>query len=97
MRADNAACTSTAVTFPGYDEEARYFDAGVSGSKRDDLEQQLQGLASPLWDQQVAHLKAQGLEDFQEALKAADGPFAAAAARYVLHVLHKSYTQLWPH
>lgn len=66
-----------------YDEEARYFDSGVSSSKREELEQQLQALATPLWQQQVAHINRQGLEDVEEALKGATGPFAAAAASCV--------------
>lgn len=54
----------------------------MSSSKRVELEQHLQGLAEPLWTQQVAHLRAGGLQAFQELLEVANGPFAAAAATY---------------
>ena len=69
------------ITSTAYDEEARYFDAGVSSSKREELEQQLQELAGPLWVKQVAHVTLEGLERVEEGLRDAPGPFAQAAAR----------------
>lgn len=69
----------------GYDEEARYFDAGVRGDKRAGLLSALQEAVWPLYETQLTALRARTLTDFKKALKAAlidsgEG-FTSAASR----------------
>ena len=70
---------------PGYDEEARYFEAGVRGDKRAGLLSALQEAVWPLYETQLTALRVQTLTEFKKALKAtlADGRegFSSAAGR----------------
>ena len=58
-------------TVVGYDEEARYFEAGVRGDKRAGLLSALQEAAWPLYETQLTALRARSLTEFKKSLKAA--------------------------
>lgn len=87
----SSALISSCLT--GYDEEARYFEAGVCAAKREDLVAGVCTLVAPLWKQQAAHLQAAALNHFDAGLKEGmDGQglsFAEAAAK------SKSATLQW--
>ena len=72
----------------GYDEEARYFEAGVRGDKRAGLLSALQEAVWPLYETQLTALRARSLTEFKKSLKAAlaDGGegFTSAATRCCL-------------
>ena len=67
----------------GYDEEARYFDAGVSSAQRQDLEGRVMGVLHPAFAQQAQHVKAAALAKGQALLEEAlsQPSFAEAAQR----------------
>jgi len=69
----------------GYDEEARYFEAGVRGDKRAGLLSALQEAVWPLYETQLTALRARSLTEFKKSLKTAlaDGGegFTSAATR----------------
>lgn len=74
-----------ACAFAGYDEEAQYFEPGVRGAKRAELESSLHALAAPHMRAQLAMLAATALGGFKQALPAAvvggEETFVDAAAR----------------
>ena len=85
MHSGCAECQRAAVGTAGYDEEARYFEAGVRGDKRAGLLSALQEAVWPLYETQLTALRARTLTEFKKALRAAlaeggEG-FSAAAAR----------------
>lgn len=69
----------------GYDEEARYFEAGVRKAKKQDLVVALHNTAKPSFQQQLAHLHAGVLETFKtsldKAVKEDPNAFSVAAKR----------------
>ncbi len=72
---------------PGYDEEARYFEAHVRADKRKDLVDKAYAAVAGVRDGQLAALRVKVLVQFQTDLRAAmDGGqqgFTAAAAGWV--------------
>lgn len=69
--------------YAGYDEEARYFEAGVRRAKREELVARARDLVRGAFDAQLRHLRA-ALHD-RAALEIAacagrEGGFAAAAS-----------------
>ena len=72
------------VRLTGYDEEARYFDAGVSSAQRQDLEGRVMAVLHPAFAQQAQHVKAAALAKGQALLEQAlsQPSFAEAAQRY---------------
>lgn len=68
----------------GYDEEARYFEAGVRRAKREELVARARGLVRSAFDAQLLHLRARLREHAARETAACggrDGGFAAAASR----------------
>ena len=89
------AHTDIFVGLPGYDEEARYFEAAVRADKRKELVAKAYTAVAGVRDAQLAALKLRTLQRFQEELQAAgqsgDEGFSAAAARWV--PCHNSNTE----
>ena len=69
----------------GYDEEARYFEAGVRSGKRAELVDSLHAAVRPLYEAQLTALCSTTLAGFVQALAAAlaerSDTFALSAAR----------------
>ncbi len=57
----------------GYDEEARYFDSKVSSDRRAALVEELCGMALPVYEQQLALARADGLRGFVAGMKGVEG------------------------
>lgn len=81
------------VKMPGYDEEARYFEAAVRADKRTELVAKAYAAVAGVRDAQLAALKARTLQHFQADLQAAveagkEG-FSAAAARWGVFCLQQ--------
>ena len=57
----------------GYDEEARYFESGVSEAKREDLVAALEGLVRPAYEAQLALLRELALTVLKQQLQMDDG------------------------
>jgi Root hair defective 3 GTP-binding protein (RHD3) len=72
---------------PGYDEEARYFEAAVRADKRTELVAKAYAAVAGVRDAQLAALKARTLQrfqaDLQAAVEAGEEGFSAAAAGWV--------------
>jgi Root hair defective 3 GTP-binding protein (RHD3) len=74
------------LAIPGYDEEARYFEAAVRADKRQELVAKAYAAVAGVRDAQLAALKARTLQrfqaDLQAAVEAGDEGFSAAATRW---------------
>lgn len=65
----------------GYDDEARYFDARVSGERRASLVQDVCGMVLPVYERQLARAAAEAARGFAGAMKGVEGrAFAETAA-----------------
>ena len=58
-----------AARLAGYDEEARYFEPGVSAAKRLELVAALEGLVRPAYEGQLALLRELALTVFQQQMQ----------------------------
>ncbi len=65
----------------GYDEEARYFEAGVSEAKREELVEALEGLVRPAFEGQLALLRELALAAFKQQLAMGGAPGEAFVDR----------------
>ncbi|KAK9834006.1 hypothetical protein WJX81_002422 [Elliptochloris bilobata] len=85
-----AALLESCIT--GYDEEARYFEAGVRRAKRDELVARARGMVRGAFDAQRAHLRARLREHAAQEISACatrEGGFAAAASRVKAEALEQ--------
>ncbi|KAL4442065.1 hypothetical protein ABPG77_011326 [Micractinium sp. CCAP 211/92] len=81
----------------GYDEEARYFEAGVSEAKREELVEALEGLVRPAFEGQLALLRELALAAFKQQLAMGGAPgeaFVDRAQRFSGEALEQFDSQL---
>lgn len=87
----------------GYDEEARYFEKGVSEAKREELVEALEALVRPAFESQLALLRELALTVFKQQLVMGGSPrspgrgaatFVERAQRYTAEALEQFDSQL---
>ncbi|KAL4858391.1 Protein ROOT HAIR DEFECTIVE 3 [Chlorella vulgaris] len=81
----------------GYDEEARYFEAGVSEARRADLVEALEALVRPAFEAQLALLRELALTVFKQQLQQEAAPgerFVDRAQRYSSEAMEQFDSQL---
>lgn len=98
--ASYTACLYTCTTFcavAGYDQEARYFEAGVRQAKRQELQSKLEVMVKQLFEQQLMQLKSKLLQAFKNDVSGCIADkiesFADATHRYyvILYTLRKTF------